>query len=236
MAYNLYISASYKELSQQVGEYMYARISRDLNINSHFDLGLAAGNSPKGAYKEFIDFVKGRNLNLSDLHTFNLDEYYPIEKNSKESFYTEMMKRFWQPLHSANKTFNIANAHILSGSTQNPDVECAAYEALIKKRGWIDLQILGFGTNGHIAFNEPGSAKDSRTRQVILADNGGRDALTMGIATILEAKEIILIVTGEEKKEVFKKFTAMTKPHSDIPASYLLSHPNVTIYTDILLQ
>jgi glucosamine-6-phosphate deaminase len=247
MAFNLYISSSYKELSEQVGEYIYSRVSRDLKVNSHFDLGLASGNSPKRAYQEFISFIKGRDLNLSNLHTFNLDEYFPIEKNSKGSFYTEMMQRFWKPLHHANKTFNIAHGHILDGSTTDPDAECARYEKLIKKRGWIDLQILGLGSNGHIAFNEPGSPIDSRTRKITITpesrvalaktyDHIPAFGLTMGIGTILEAKEILLIVTGEGKKEVFKKLTSMTEPDPSLPASWLLDHPNVNIYTDILIQ
>lgn len=247
MAFNLYSCATYKELSEQVGEHMFSRISRDLKVNSHFDLGLASGNSPKGAYKECINFIKEADLNLSDLHTFNLDEYYPMPQNDRNSFYYEMMERFWKPLHRANSTFDINHGHILNGSAQDPDAECAAYEALIKKRGWIDLQILGLGPNGHIAFNEPGSAPDSRTRKITITpesravlaktyDHIPEFGLTMGIGTILEAKEIILIVTGEGKKNIFQKLISMTKPDASIPASYLLGHPNVNIYTDILLQ
>lgn len=244
MAFNLYSCSSYKELSEQVGEHMYSRISRDLLVNSHFDLGLATGNSPKGAYKEFIDFVKGKDLNFSNLHTFNLDQYYPTKKTNDNSFYSEMMKRFWEPLYKANRTFNKNNAHMLDGSTTDPDTECAHYETLIKKRGWIDLQILGLGPNGHIGFNEPGSTIDSRTRKIIIApeskaaftktyDDIAQFGLTMGIGTILEAKEIVLIVSGESKREVFQKLMRMTQPDTSLPASYLLGHPNVALYTDL---
>jgi glucosamine-6-phosphate deaminase len=137
----------------------------------------------------------------------------------------------------------------LNGENPKAELECRIYEKMIQKAGGIDLQILGLGINGHIGFNEPGSKEDSRTRQIDLTEET-REAnkkyfdddlekvpahgLTMGIQTILEAKELVLIVTGESKKAVFEKIIKLKKPSRKIPASFLLNHPHVMVYNDIL--
>ena len=234
---------SYQSLSSDIAHI----IAKQIIAQPHFTLGLASGNSPRQMYEELIELLGEADIDLSNLHTFNLDEYYPMAQSHTGSFYTEMMNRFWQPLHRTNKTFDMNHGHILNGEVADVSEECSRYETLIKESGGIDLQVLGLGLNGHIAFNEPRSAIDSRTRKIIITpksraalaktyDDIPQFGLTMGIATILEAKEIVLMVTGEGKREVFKTLMSMTEPNADVPASYLLDHPNVNIYSDILLQ
>src|SRR3989344_1654461 len=228
--------ASYADLSSQIAHI----IAKKIIAQTRFTLGLASGNSPRQMYKELIELLGEADIDLRNLHTFNLDEYYPIKQSHAGSFYTEMMDRFWQPLHRANKTFDINRGHILNGEAADVSEECSRYETLIKESGGIDLQVLGLGLNGHIAFNEPGSAIDSRTRKIIITPESRaalaktyndipQFGLTIGIGTILEAREIILMVTGDGKREVFKTLMSMTEPNADIPASYLLEHDNITI-------
>ncbi|MDP4011552.1 MAG: glucosamine-6-phosphate deaminase, partial [Candidatus Roizmanbacteria bacterium] len=198
----------------------------------------------KELYKHLIRLLSVSHLNLSELHTINLDEYYPISQTADQSFFQEMFHEFWQKLHDGNHTFNFAHGHILNGEKDAVE-ECARYEKIIKDLGGIDLQILGLGTNGHIAFNEPGSKETSRTRKIKITEESKKAlmkmygdvpeyGLTMGIGTILESKEIVLIATGESKKEVFQKLIKLEKPTSDIPASFLLDHPNTTVYTTLV--
>lgn len=237
--------SSYNELSLETADFIYRKIKRRITDTGAFNLGLATGNSPKGTYAELIKLLRESKLDLSQLHTFNLDEYYPIASSDKNCFYQEMVREFWEPLHRANNTFNIANGHIPNGETKDGDTECQKYEILIKEHGGIDLQILGLGPNGHIGFNEPGSAGDSRTRKITITPESkkalkktyGKNVpdfgLTMGIGTILEASEIILIVTGESKKEIFQELMTLKKPTPEIPASFLIIHPNTTIYSTL---
>jgi glucosamine-6-phosphate deaminase len=159
-----------------------------------------------------------------------------------------MHNTFFKPLHQVNPTFSPENMHLLNGEDPHPEKECTRYENLITEMGGIDLQILGLGVNGHIAFNEPGTGRQSRTRKIQIDDatikansrffNGHEntvptEALTMGIATILETKEIFLLVHGPEKKTIFEKLKNLETPTEAIPASYLLVHPHVTVFSDL---
>ena len=163
-----------------------------------------------------------------------------------------MSELFWRPLQEANPTFNMQNAFIPDTETEDPEEEAEMYEEEIKKHGGIDLQILGIGINGHLAFNEPGSDPTSRTRKVMVNEetrevnaekffNGDiskvpQFALSMGMGTILEAKEIFLLASGESKAEILQKVIDMKEPSVEVPASYLKTHPNVTIFTDISIE
>ena len=239
---------THEELSQKVAELVFESIQKKLGEQGTFILGMATGASPKRMYSVLVELLGSSKLDLSRLHTFNLDEYYPIKQSHPKSYFQEMYTRFWKPLHEKNPTFEIPNGHILSGECGNPNLECRIYEHMIKSLGGIDLQILGLGTNGHIGFNEPGSPADSRTHVIDLAiesreankiyfdgdlDKVPAQGLTMGIETILEAKEVILMVTGNGKEDVFDKLTHLSSPTSKIPASFLLNHPCARIFTDI---
>ena len=126
-------------------------------------LGLATGSTPVNLYRELIKLCKDKGLSFKDVHTFNLDEYYPIEKNHRESYNRFMHEQLFQHIDIPKK-----NIHLIDGSISRQDVftSCQEYENAIKAIGGIDLQILGIGRTGHIGFNEPGSTRDTRTRLV----------------------------------------------------------------------
>lgn len=244
MVDTVYSFDNYDNLSKSVAE----KIKTQIVLNSKFNLGLASGSSAKGIYKELIFQLSGSSIDLSQLHTFNLDEYYPMQQEDSHSYYQEMKECFWDPLHNANASFKLKNGHILNGEAKDPDKECKQYEELIDKNGGIDIQILGLGINGHIAFNEPGSESKSKTRKITIAEASrkanstyfGDDikkvpqfALTMGINTILESKKIYLIATGEAKIPIFKQLMKLKHPTKEIPASFLLAHHDLTIFTDL---
>jgi len=236
--------ASYHNLSLEAAQYVYGKIKQQILDTGKFNLGLATGNSPKEMYKHLIRLLSVSHLDLSNLHTFNLDEFYPLSQTADQSFFQEMFHEFWQPLYDGNQTFNFAHGHILNGE-KNDIEECTRYEKLIKELGRIDLQILGLGPNGHIGFNEPDSEVTSRTRKITIAKSSKialektygtipEFGITMGIGTILEAREIVLIATGKSKKEVFQKLIKLEKPTPEIPASFLLNHPNTSVHTDLI--
>jgi glucosamine-6-phosphate deaminase len=179
-------------------------------------LGLATGSTPIGIYRELIRMHREEGLSFACVVTFNLDEYYPMPKDSIHSYHRFM----WENLFS-QVDIDPANVHIPPGEMPREKVAEAAraYEAAIEDAGGIDFQILGIGKTGHIGFNEPGSGADSRTRLVTLdaitrkdaaADFFGedyvpREAITMGVATILEAREIAIIATGEHKAGIVER-------------------------------
>ncbi|HRN70606.1 MAG TPA: glucosamine-6-phosphate deaminase, partial [Candidatus Woesebacteria bacterium] len=215
MVDTVYKYDSYDSMSRAVAE----KIKTHIILQPKFNLGLATGSSAKGVYKELIFQLSGSSIDLSNLHTFNLDEYYPIKQTDLHSYYQEMKDCFWDPLQNANTSFNPKHGHMLNGEAKNASLECKNYEELIFHSGGIDIQILGLGVNGHIAFNEPGSDSKSRTRKIEIAEATresnskyfGDDiqkvpqfGLTMGIGTILESKKIYLIVTGDAKISVFR--------------------------------
>ncbi|MFX0209786.1 MAG: glucosamine-6-phosphate deaminase, partial [Candidatus Hodarchaeota archaeon] len=211
-------------------------------------LGLATGSTPISMYKELVRIHKEENLDFSQVTTFNLDEYYPIRRENHQSYYTFM--RYWLFDHV---NVNPENIHIPSGeiSEEELDLHCEKYEQLIYKAGGIDIQILGIGESfftdkreihgGHIGFNESGSDFSSRMRKVVLAEKTRVDnarffqrieevpryAITMGIGTILEAKRIILLASGEHKALIIRE-AVEGKISTSIPASALQAHANTT--------
>ena len=205
-------------------------------------LGLATGSTPIGVYRELIRMHREGELSFRDVVTFNLDEYYPMRGESIHSY-----RRFmWENLFS-HIDIDPRNVHIPQGETAREDVddECRRYEDAIARVGGIDFQILGIGKTGHIGFNEPGSGQDSRTRVVHLdaitrrdaaADFFGedfvpREALTMGIATILEAREIAILATGEHKGSIVQR-AVEGEIDVEVAATFLQNHPNTTFYVD----
>jgi glucosamine-6-phosphate deaminase len=203
-------------------------------------LGLPTGATPLGMYAELVRLHRTGQLDFSRVVSFNLDEYVGLPDQHPASYHSYMHHNFFDLIHQAQDRF-----HILAGMAQDLSQECQRYEQLIRDCGGLDLVILGIGQDGHIAFNEPPSSFDSRTRVVELDSSTrlanaayfppGSDlprfALTMGIATIMEARMIMLLATGASKAEVLKR--ALTeKPTSNLPASILQTHPNVTVLCD----
>jgi glucosamine-6-phosphate deaminase len=208
----------------------------------HCVLGLATGSTPVGVYQELIRRHQVGEVSFANVVTFNLDEYYPMAGDSPQSY-----RRFmWENLFE-HVDILPGNVHVPDGAVARSEVKahCRAYEAAIAESGGIDFQILGLGKTGHIGFNEPGSARDSRTRLVTLdtvtrkdaaadffgEDNVPREALTTGVATILEAREIALLATGEHKAAIVRR-AVEGDVSGDVAATFLQQHPNATVYLD----
>jgi glucosamine-6-phosphate deaminase len=205
-------------------------------------LGLATGSTPIGVYRELIRMHREGGLSFQHVVTFNLDEYYPMGPERVHSYHRFM----WENLFS-QVDIDRANVHIPRGDVARDDVdeECRRYEEAIVRAGGIDLQLLGIGKTGHIGFNEPGSGAESRTRVVTLdmvtrrdaaADFYGedfvpREALTMGVATILDAREIAILATGEHKSVIVKR-AVEGEVDVEVAATFLQRHPNTTFYVD----
>lgn len=204
-------------------------------------LGLATGSTPETLYENLIRKYKDGKISFNHTTTFNLDEYVGIDKNDSNSYRYYMDHKLFNSIDIKQE-----NTHIPDGLADNLEEECQYYERLIKEAGKIDLQVLGLGLNGHIGFNEPGTPFDKRTHVVELdqstreanarffnqMDDVPTQALTMGIGTIMEASEILLLVQGEKKAEILKE-VMNGEITEEVPASILQRHPRVTLITDI---
>ncbi len=205
-------------------------------------LGLATGSSPLGVYRELITMHREKSIDFSDCIFFNLDEYFGVGPDELQSYYRFMRENLFDHIEAREDQINIP-----SGSISRSQVEehCLEYEGKIRAVGGIDFQILGIGRDGHIGFNEPGSTIDSRTRLISLNEITRRDAatdffglknvpseaITMGVGTILEAREIVLLVSGEHKASVLRD--ALERPPlTELPASFLQYHSSVEVLTD----
>lgn len=209
-------------------------ISKQIIKKPDSALGLPTGSTPITMYEKLVSFYEEGLLDYSEITTFNLDEYYPISPDNPDSFFRYMHKRFFDHVNVPEE-----RVHILDGSTNKPKEECKEYEELIDKYGGLDLTILGIGENGHIAYNEPNSAPGSQTRLVELEEatvnsklSGEiNQALTMGIRTIMQSNQILLLASGKRKAEPITK-TIKGPVTTDHPASFLQLHPSVTLYLD----
>ena len=205
-------------------------------------LGLATGHTPVKVYRELIRMHQKDNLDFSGVITFNLDEYWPISHTAIQSYHVWMQENFFNHVNITPE-----NIHIPSGEWTREEVKerCREYEEAIDSVGGIDIQILGIGRTGHIGFNEPGSLKTGKTRLVYLdiitrkdaasdfcdKDNVPGMAITMGVATIMKAREICLMAFGEHKAQIIR-CTVEEKITSNVPASYLQEHANTTFFLD----
>ncbi|MFQ5807205.1 MAG: glucosamine-6-phosphate deaminase [Phycisphaerae bacterium] len=203
-------------------------------------LGLATGSTPIGTYKELVRLHKEEGLDFSKVITFNLDEYLDLPPSHEQSY------RYFMDQHLFNHiNLDLKNIHVPYGHAEDVEEFCAWYEEEIKRCGGIDLQILGIGGDGHIAFNEPGSSLGSRTRLKTLTkqtieDNARffdkpesvpRFAITMGVGTVLEAKEIIMLANGAKKAAIVAE--ALEGPiTAQVSASALQLHRHVTVVLD----
>ncbi|HUE77505.1 MAG TPA: glucosamine-6-phosphate deaminase [Longimicrobiales bacterium] len=205
-------------------------------------LGLATGSTPIGVYRELIRRHRDEGLSFRNVVTFNLDEYFPMKPGSLHSYHRFMRENLFEHLDIPDE-----NIHLPKGSLPRQEVErhAAEYEEAIRAAGGIDLQILGIGKTGHVGFNEPGSGRKSRTRLIHLdtitrrdaaadffgEENVPREAITMGVATIMEAREVALIATGEHKAEIVRR-AVEGEISPDVAATYLQEHPNTTFFVD----
>jgi glucosamine-6-phosphate deaminase len=230
------IKPGYDELSAAAAQ----QIARVLNRKPNAVLGLATGSTPLGVYKELVRLHKQESLDFSRCTTFNLDEYVGLPVTHDQSYHYFMHENFFKHVNIPQQ-----NIHVPSGTTSNFRAFCDWYEQRIEECGGIDIQVLGIGTDGHIAFNEPTSSLSSRTRLKTLAkvtiDDNARFfdkvedvpiyAITMGVGTILEADEIILLANGKGKADAIAQ--AVEGPVSSmITASALQMHPYTKFYID----
>jgi glucosamine-6-phosphate deaminase len=237
------IAKDYDSMSEKAAKV----ISDHIHKKRTFVLGLATGSTPLGLYGELVRRYRKGELDFSSIVTFNLDEYYGIDREHCQSYSYFMHENLFKHIN-----INPGNVHIPNGKISQEDVQshCKEYENKIRKHGGIDIQVLGIGVDGHIGFNEPGSAKDSRTKLIALdqstidvnwekfykntcknKDKMPRYALTMGIATILEAKKILLLASGKEKAEIIARLIN-EDISATLPASFLKLHIDVTIFLD----
>ena len=211
------------------------------SINEDTVLGLATGSTPIDMYKELIDINK-KGVSFSRIITYNLDEYYPMNMSSSHSYHYYMHDHFLQHVDIHEE-----NIFIPDGEIKEEEISgfCEEYEWSIKKNNGIDIQVLGLGLNGHSGFNEPGASKNSLMQKVKLSDetrtatiphfgnkeNVPKQAISMGVRTILDADQIVLMAWGKEKAEIVKECIE-GNVNKNVPASFLQEHNNVTIILD----
>lgn len=215
-------------------------IAEEVRANPRAVLGLATGSTPLGLYRELIRLHREEGLSFAQVKTFNLDEYYGLAPDHSQSYHHFMWENLFSHIDISKENINIP-----SGTPDDVDAYCRAYDARINEVGGIDLQILGIGTNGHIGFNEPGEELTPRCHRVQLAeatieanarffDNAAdvpRTAITMGMESILQAKKIMLLANGEAKAPVIGKLQT-SGITTKIPATLLRLHRHVHVYVD----
>ena len=211
----IYCTKDYKEMSRKAANLISAQVI----IKPDCVLGLATGSTPIGIYDQLVEWYHKNDIDFSEVTTVNLDEYRGLTKENDQSYY------YFMHTHLFDRV-NIRPDHsfIPDGTCEDSEFECRRYENQIRSLGGIDMQLLGLGRNGHIGFNEPSDSFASEA-------DVPRQAYTMGIGTILQAKKILLVASGEDKAEAVKNtlFGPIT-PY--VPASILQIHPDVTIVAD----
>lgn len=232
----IYVTENYQEMSRQAANILSAQII----LKPDCVLGLATGSSPIGTYDQLVEWYKKGDLDFSEVKTVNLDEYRGLTRDNDQSYYYFMHHHLFDRVN-----INLDNTNVPDGMEPDSDKECARYEELIRSMGGVDIQLLGIGHNGHIGFNEPDAAFARTTHCVDLtestieankrffasADDVPRQAYTMGIGTIMKAKKILLIASGEDKAEILAKaFYGPITP--EVPASILQLHDDVTLVAD----
>ena len=226
---------TYEDMSREAAQIIFDALKE----NETFSLGLATGSTPEGMYDVLATLINDERLDLSRLTTFNLDEYVGLDEDDDQSYHYFMDEHLFSKLDIPKENINI-----LDGVANDLDKEVKEYESLIDEVG-IDIQVLGIGRNGHIAFNEPGTSFESLTGKVQLTDETIEDnsrffekkedvpteALSMGLKTIMKAKQIILLISGDNKQRARELFVS-GKVSEDVPASILHNHDNVILITD----
>lgn len=232
----IYKAANYKEMSRKAANILSAQVIMKPNCV----LGLATGSTPIGTYEQLVEWYRKGDLDFSEVTTVNLDEYKGLPITNDQSYYYFMHQHLFDRVN-----INPENTHLPNGMEADSEKECRRYEELIHSLGGVDLQLLGLGHNGHIGFNEPNEAFEKETHCVNLqertieankrffasADAVPRQAYTMGIKTIMHAKKVLVVVSGEDKAEIVKKaFFGPVTPK--VPASILQMHNDVTLVAD----
>ena len=232
----IYEAKDYKDMSRKAANIISAQVIMKPNCT----LGLATGSTPIGTYEQLVEWYNKGDIDFSEVRTANLDEYRGIEHTNDQSYYYFMNDHLFSKINIDKNNTNIPD-----GTNPDAEAECARYEEVLKTLGGVDLQLLGLGHNGHIGFNEPAPEFEKETHCVDLtestieankrffasADDVPRQAYTMGIQTIMRAKKILVVVSGEDKAEIVAKaFFGPVTP--EVPASILQMHNDVTLVAD----
>lgn len=232
----IYQEADYEAMSLRAARIMAAEVVR----KPECVLGLATGSTPVGAYRQLSQWNQEGQLSFREVRTVNLDEYKGLEPTHDQSYRYFMQVNFFDHLDILRE-----NTHVPNGMAADADAECKRYDELIRSLGYADLQLLGIGHNGHIGFNEPGSAFVAPTHVVDLtertieansrffasANDVPRQAMTMGIGCIMAARRILMVVSGEDKAQaIYDAFCGPIDPKC--PASILQLHPDVVLVGD----
>jgi len=238
----LVITDNYEKVSEWTARYVKKRI-HDFKPgpNKLFTMGLPTGSTPVGTYKRLVEFFKRGELSFKYVKTFNMDEYVGIPRDHPESYHSFMWNNLFKHVD-----IDPSNVHILNGNAEDLQQECDKFEATIKEAGGIQLFIGGIGPDGHIAFNEPGSSLASRTRVKTLAVDtiqanakffGGdinqvpKQALTVGVATVMDAKEVMILITGAHKALALNKAIEEGVSHMWTVSAFQL-HPHTIFVCD----
>ena len=238
----LIIQPDYQNVSKWAANYVASKIiAANPTKEKPFVLGLPTGSSPLGTYKELIELYKQGVVSFKHVITFNMDEYVDLPRDHEQSYYTFMWSNFFSHVDILPE-----NAHILNGNAEDLEAECASYEESMKAVGGVDLFLGGIGPDGHIAFNEPASSLSSRTRQKTLTtdtiiansrffDNDvnkvPKTAITVGVGTVMDAKEVVIIVNGHNKARALRHVVEESINHM-WTISALQLHPNSLIVCD----
>lgn len=232
----IYRAKDYEDMSRKAANIIASQVV----LKPDCVLGLATGSTPIGAYKNLVEKYEQGDLDFSQVTTVNLDEYKGLPRENDQSYYYFMHDNLFDHVNVKPE-----NTHLPDGTKEDSDEECARYEELIRTLGGQDLQLLGLGHNGHIGFNEPDAIFEKATHCVDLqestieankrffasADDVPKQAYTMGIGTIMQAKKILVVVSGEDKVDtVAKAFFGPVTP--EVPASILQFHKDVILVAD----
>ena len=232
----IYKAKDYKDMSRKAANIISAQVIMKPNCV----LGLATGSTPIGTYDQLVEWYNKGDLDFSEVTTVNLDEYKGLPRTNDQSYYYFMHQHLFDRVNIDPERTNVPN-----GMEPDAEKECGRYEELIRSLGGVDLQLLGLGHNGHIGFNEPGEAFEKESHCVDLtestieankrffasADDVPKQAYTMGIKTIMQAKKILIVVNGENKADIVERaFFGPVTP--EVPASILQLHNDVTLVGD----
>ena len=232
----IYEVKDYKEMSRKAANIISAQVI----MKPDCVLGLATGSTPIGTYEQLVEWYNQGDLDFSEVKSVNLDEYKGLDRQNDQSYYYFMHEHLFNHVNIKSENTNVPN-----GMEPDAEKECARYEELIRSLGGVDLQLLGLGHNGHIGFNEPCDVFEKETHCVDLtestieankrffasADDVPKQAYTMGIKTIMQAKKILILVSGKDKAAAVRDaFFGPVTPQ--MPASVLQLHPDVILVAD----
>ena len=232
----IYSAQDYQSMSRKAANILSAHVI----LKPDSVLGLATGSTPIGMYKQLIEWYNKGDIDFSQVHTVNLDEYLGLAPTHDQSYRYFMQANLFDHVNVPPENTNVPN-----GLAPDPEAECARYNQVIADLGGIDVQVVGMGHNGHIGFNEPEESFELETHVVDLTDNTidanarffasrdevPRQAVTMGIKSIMQARHILVVVSGKDKAEIVKRaFFGPVTPK--VPASILQMHPHVSLVAD----